>query len=72
MTDLHVVFQDDLGNEEQRSVVDGHIVALRLFDRNAFYTLLFRAVEQAIALGRTAGTLPSRNDNPFHHWKLTH
>lgn len=65
---LHtVVFKDDFGNEEQRALVDGHIVPIRLFDRNAFYLKLFRAVEQAIARGLTTGTV---TENPFHHWKV--
>lgn len=67
MTTPHaVVFQDDFGNEEQREIVNGHIVPIRRFDLNRFYVSLFRAIEQAIALGNTSGTV---TDNPFHHWQ---
>lgn len=66
----HVVFIDDMGNEEQRDLVNGHIVPIRLFDLNAFYTMVFQLVEQAIARGLTTGTLPVMRDNPFHHWQV--
>lgn len=61
-----VVFTDDFGNEEQRQIANGHVVPIRYFDFNAFYTKLFRAIEQSIARGLTSGTV---NDCPFHHWK---
>lgn len=66
----HIVFIDDLGNEEQRDVVNGHIVPIRLFDRNAFYADVFGGVERAIAGGLTRGALAPELDNPFQRWTL--
>jgi hypothetical protein len=68
MSQLHVVFTDDFGNAEQRDVApDGHVVPLRLFDLNALYRPLFRAIEAGIGAGLNAGTVTS---GAFHHWHL--